>query len=156
MQEKVQNLNGSDHKRTWEDRGMLSGAVSTRSTHWTMTENRPMELSCVQWLPTLVLTLGSQSGCHWDFIGGDSTGQPDIRMGGSELCLSSQHTHIHTHWLDVDYRAECGRQSIEELGEMSVISDMQMTPPLWQKKEPLDESESGEWKRWLKTQHSEN
>ena len=23
-------------------------------------------------------------------------------------------------------------------------------------KEPLDESERGEWKRWLKTQHSEN
>ena len=32
-----------------------------------------------------------------------------------------------------------------------------MTPPLWQKartKEPLDESERGEWKNWLKTQHS--
>ena len=32
-----------------------------------------------------------------------------------------------------------------------------MTPPLWQKakrkKEPLDESERGEWKSWLKTQH---
>ena len=37
---------------------------------------------------------------------------------------------------------------------------MQMTPPLWQKwrgtKKPLDESESGEWKNWLKIQHSEN
>ena len=35
-----------------------------------------------------------------------------------------------------------------------------MTPPLWQKvkrnKKPLDESESGEWKSWLKAQHSEN
>ena len=33
---------------------------------------------------------------------------------------------------------------------------MQMTPPLWQKvkrnKGPLDESERGEWKSWLKTQ----
>ena len=32
-------------------------------------------------------------------------------------------------------------------GEISIISDMQMTPPLWQKgrtKEPLDESERGE------------
>ena len=35
-----------------------------------------------------------------------------------------------------------------------------MTPPLWQKvkrkgtKEPLDESERGEWKNWLKIQHS--
>ena len=35
-----------------------------------------------------------------------------------------------------------------------------MTPFIWQKtkktKEPLDESERWEWKRWLKTQHSEN
>ena len=36
-----------------------------------------------------------------------------------------------------------------------------MTPPLWQKvkrnyKKPLDESESGEGKSWLKAQHSEN
>ena len=49
-------------------------------------------------------------------------------------------------------------------GEISIISDMQMTPPLWQKeelkslltKEPLDESEREEWKNWLKAQHSEN
>ena len=44
------------------------------------------------------------------------------------------------------------------LGEMSITSDMQMTPHLWQKgrrtKEPLDESERGEWKSWLKTLHS--
>ena len=35
------------------------------------------------------------------------------------------------------------------LGEISITSDMQMTPPLWQKekrtKEPLDESERWEW-----------
>ena len=46
------------------------------------------------------------------------------------------------------------------LGEISVTSDMQMTPPLWQKcrrtKEHLDESETGEQKSWLKPQHSEN
>ena len=34
------------------------------------------------------------------------------------------------------------------LGEISITSDTQMTPPLWQKatktKEPLDESERGE------------
>ena len=46
------------------------------------------------------------------------------------------------------------------LGEISITSDMQMTPPLWQKvkrtKEPLDESERREWKSWLKAQHSEN
>ena len=46
------------------------------------------------------------------------------------------------------------------LGEISITSDMQMTPPdgrKWRRtKEPLDESERGEWKSWLKTQHSEN
>ena len=40
-----------------------------------------------------------------------------------------------------------------------MASDMQMTPPLWQKakknKKTLDESERGEWKSWLKIQHSE-
>ena len=45
------------------------------------------------------------------------------------------------------------------LREISVTSDMQITPPLWQKaknKEPLDESERGESKSWRKAQHSEN
>ena len=45
------------------------------------------------------------------------------------------------------------------LGEISISSDMKMTPPLWQKakknKEPLDESERGEWKSWLQIQYSE-
>ena len=45
-------------------------------------------------------------------------------------------------------------------GEVTVTSDMQMTPPYGRKqrktKEPLDESERGEWKSWLKTQHSKN
>ena len=45
-------------------------------------------------------------------------------------------------------------------GEISITSHMQMTPPLWQKvrrtKEPLNESERGELKNWLKAQHSEH
>ena len=44
-------------------------------------------------------------------------------------------------------------------GEISVTSDMQMTPHLMQKaknKESLDEIERGDWKGWLKAQHSEN
>ena len=44
------------------------------------------------------------------------------------------------------------------LGEISITSDMQMTPAFGRKwrgtKKPLDESESGEWKSWLKAQHS--
>ena len=43
-------------------------------------------------------------------------------------------------------------------GEISVTSEMQITPPLWQKqrgtKKPPDESERGDWKSWLKIQHS--
>ena len=45
-------------------------------------------------------------------------------------------------------------------GEISITSDMQMTPPYGRKwrgtKKPLDVSESGEWKSWLKAQHSED
>jgi len=44
-------------------------------------------------------------------------------------------------------------------GEISITSDMQIIPPYgrkWRTKEPLDESERGEWKGWLKTQHLEN
>ena len=52
-------------------------------------------------------------------------------------------------------------------GEISITSYMQMTPPLWEKvkrnfftfflhsKEPIDESERGEWKSRLKSQYSE-
>ena len=44
--------------------------------------------------------------------------------------------------------------------KISKTSDTQMTPSYGRKwrgtKKPLDESESGEWKSWLKAQHSEN
>ena len=46
------------------------------------------------------------------------------------------------------------------LGEISIISGRQMTPPYGKKKrrtrEPLDESERGEWKSWVKIKHLEN
>ena len=45
-------------------------------------------------------------------------------------------------------------------GEISITSDMQVTPSLWQKVKrkyrAFGESERGERKRWLKTQHSKN
>ena len=44
-------------------------------------------------------------------------------------------------------------------GEISIISDMQITSLYGRKqrtKEPLDARERGEWKSWFKTQHSEN
>ena len=52
----------------------------------------------------------------------------------------------------------CIRVSLTKIGgEIPVISDMQMAPPLWQKtKQPPDESERGERKSWFKAQLSEN
>ena len=45
------------------------------------------------------------------------------------------------------------------LVEISITSYLQATPPLGRKqrgaKKPCDENERGEWKSWLKTQHSE-
>ena len=45
-------------------------------------------------------------------------------------------------------------------GEISITSDMWWHHPYGRKgrgtKEPIDESEIGEWKSWLKAQHSEN
>ena len=40
-------------------------------------------------------------------------------------------------------------------GEISITSDTQMTPPLWQKARK-SESERGEWRSWLETQYSKN
>ena len=43
--------------------------------------------------------------------------------------------------------------------EISITSDMQMTPPLWQKVKRNSKAswwKRGEWKSWLKAQHSEN
>ena len=52
------------------------------------------------------------------------------------------------------------RQESRLPGEISITSDTQMIHPYGRKwrrtKEPLDESERGEWKSFLKTQHSEN
>ena len=47
------------------------------------------------------------------------------------------------------------------LEEISFTSDIQTTPPFLQAEsdeelKPLDESETGEWKSWLKAKHSEN
>ena len=42
-------------------------------------------------------------------------------------------------------------------GEISITSDMQMIPPLWQKvKKNQSLCERGEWKSWLKAQHFRN
>ena len=41
-------------------------------------------------------------------------------------------------------------------GDISITSDTQMTPPLWQKAKKNLMKMTGEWKSWLKTQHSKN
>ena len=52
------------------------------------------------------------------------------------------------------------RKLESRLSEVSTTSDIQMIPRQSGKqggtKKPLNESESGEWKNWLKAQHSEN
>ena len=56
-----------------------------------------------------------------------------------------------------DYRKNQEKPRL--FGEISITSDTQMIPPhgrKWRTEEPLDESERGEWKSWLKAQHSEN
>ena len=71
-------------------------------------------------------------------------------------CLFNLHAE-HIMW-----NAGLNKHKLESrlLREISITSDMQMTLPLWQKarrtKEPLDESETGEWKSGLKVQHSDN
>ena len=70
--------------------------------------------------------------------------------------------YFHLAYLTYVYSTSCEMQgwmkhNLESrlLEEISITSDMQMTPPLWKKvkrtKEPLDEGES-----WLKIQHSKN
>ena len=74
-------------------------------------------------------------------------------------CHPAYLTHMQsTSWEMLDWM----KHKLESrlLGEISITSDMQMTPPYGRKwrgsKKPLDESERGEWKSWLKAQHSEN
>ena len=61
-----------------------------------------------------------------------------------------------TSWEMLDWM----KQKLESrfLGEISITSDTQMTRLRVESEElePLDESERGVWKGWLKIQHSEN
>ena len=71
-------------------------------------------------------------------------------------CLSN----LHGEYIMRNAELEEAQAEIRIAGRNIKSSDMQMTPALWQKwrraKEPLDESERGDWKSWLKAQHSEN
>ena len=74
-------------------------------------------------------------------------------------CLPAYLTYLQsTSWETLGWKKHKLESRLE--GEISITSDMQMTPPLWQKVKrnwkASDESERGEWKSWLKAQHSEN
>ena len=77
--------------------------------------------------------------------------------GGCQGCILSPFLfNLHASWEMSGWRKH--KLDSRLLGEISIKSDKQMTPPLWQSeeepKEPRDEKERGEWKSWLKTQDS--
>ena len=93
----------------------------------------------------------------------DRTGTTDwFKIGkGVHQCCTLSPCLFNLYAVYVMWHSSLDEAQLESrlLGEISITSDMQMTPPLWQKvknKESLDESEKGEWKSWLKIQHSEN
>ena len=66
--------------------------------------------------------------------------------------------NFYTSWETLDWKKHKLESRLP--GEISITSDMQMTPPYGRKlrrtKEPFDESERGEWKSWFKAQQSKN
>ena len=72
-----------------------------------------------------------------------------IGKGVRQGCiLSSCLFNFYAEYIMRNAGLEEAQAGIRLLGEISITSDMQMIPPLWQKvkrnKKPLDESESGE------------
>ena len=107
----------------------------------------------------------------WETCIQDKKQQLELDMGqqnGSKLgkkyvktvyCHSLHLTYIQsTSWEMLGWMNHKLESSL--LGEISITSNMHMTHPYGRKqrgtKEPLDEGERGEWKKWLKTQHSKN
>ena len=63
------------------------------------------------------------------------------------MCYPAYLTYMHAEYIMKNAKLDEAQLESRLLGEISLTSDMQMTPPLWQKlknKEPLDESERGE------------
>ena len=65
---------------------------------------------------------------------------------------------VTTSWETLDWKKH--KLETRLPGEISITSDMQMTPPLWQKVKRNSKASwwkwGGEWKSWLKAQHSED
>ena len=72
------------------------------------------------------------------------------------LCLFN----LYAEYIMWNVRVDDAQTGIKTARKISITSDMQMTPPLWQNAKrnwrASDESERGKWKSWLKTQPSEN
>ena len=91
-----------------------------------------------------------------------TTDRLQIRKGVCQGCILSpclfNFISQNTSWKMLDWMKHKLESSF--LGEISINLDLQMAQSLCRKwrwtKEPLDESEKGEWKSWLKTQLTEN
>ena len=93
--------------------------------------------------------------------------EPDMEQMGSKLGKEYKAVYCHPAYLTYMQSTSCEmpgwmKHKLESRlpGKISVTSDTQMAPPLWQKvkrtNEPFDESERRELKSWFKIQNSEN
>ena len=87
--------------------------------------------------------------------------QIDFKLGKKYVKNVYCHLAYFTYMQSTSWETGWMKHKLESrlLGEISVTSDMQMTPNLWQgvkNKRALRKSGRGQWKSWLKTQHSEN
>ena len=120
--------------------------------------NLPLEKSACRFLKKQQLLLSQEATIR---TGHGTTDWFQIGKGviKAVYCLPAYLTYMQsTSWETLGWRKNKPESRVP--GEISITSDMRMTPPLWQKwrrtKEPLGESERGEWKSWFKAQHSEN
>ena len=113
---------------------------------------------CINFVPTLRnLYEGQEATVR---TGHGTTDWFQIRKGVHQGCILSPCLFN----LYVEYimrNAELDEHKLESRlpGEISITSDILMTAPYgrkWRTKEPLVKSEGGEWKSWLKAQHSDN
>ena len=76
-------------------------------------------------------------------------GKTDCFQGAHQRCILNPCLfNLYAEYVMRNAGLDKARGGIKLLGEISITSDMQMTPPLWWKtrrtKEPFDESERGE------------